>query len=232
MGYPHITGYAASQYVGETIHMMLRAIVVEDDSLTRLTLVSAMERAGIEVIGDAGKAGAAIEMAKSLRPDVAVLDLHLGQGPTGVDVAQAFRKLDPGIGIVFLTSYEDPRLLNLHLSQMPAGAGYLLKKSVKDIHALLEAIKVSMSVKRNTSLPVHPTGVGILTDAQIETLKLVAQGLSNAEIAKRRFVKEKSVEMTVSRMAKALGVSSSTTQNQRVHLANVYFRAIGMNPND
>jgi DNA-binding NarL/FixJ family response regulator len=56
----------------------------------------------------------------------------------------------------------------------------------------------------------------------------VAQGLSNAEIAKRRFIKEKSVELTISRMAKSLGIESNISANQRVHIARVYFRAIGV----
>lgn len=212
--------------------MILKALVVEDDNLTRITLVSSLESAGIDVCGSAASAAEAIQLAKTLKPDVAVLDLHLGPGPTGLDVAQAFRRIDPSIGVLFLTSYEDPRLLNVNLAQLPAGAGYILKKSVKDISVLLEAIKVSMSVKRGSVLSSNLLGISSLTNAQIETLKLVAQGLSNSEIAKRRFVKEKSVEMTVSRMAKALGVASTSSQNQRVHLVNVYFRAIGMQTDD
>jgi DNA-binding NarL/FixJ family response regulator len=58
----------------------------------------------------------------------------------------------------------------------------------------------------------------------------MAQGLSNAEIAKRRFVTEKSVETAIARLAKIMGVESDPSRNQRVHMAKVYFRALGIDP--
>ena len=66
-----------------------------------------------------------------------------------------------------------------------------------------------------------------LTDAQVDTLRLLAAGLSNAEIARARFVTEKSVEQAIARAAKRLGVVATTSVNQRVSLARAYFRLIG-----
>lgn len=211
--------------------MEVNAIVVEDDPLTRVSLVGALEQSGVNVIGDAGSAGDAVDLSKILKPDVAILDLHLGSGPTGIDVAHAFRRQDPRMGVVFLTSYEDPRLLGSKLPPMPAGAVYLMKKSVTQLSILEKAIKDSLRLSRDPASSTPP-GLAALTDSQIETLKLVAKGLSNAEIARQRFVKEKSVEVTITRMAKALNIAPDAAINNRVHLANVFFRAIGMNPDE
>lgn len=212
--------------------MQVSAIVVEDDALTRVSLIGALQQSGVTVVGDAASAAEAVELSKTQKPEVALLDLHLGVGPTGIDVAHAFRRRDPSIGIIFLTSYEDPRLLNSKLPPLPGGSIYLTKKSVTDMNVLHNAIKESLRNGRDSGSNQLPLGLAQLTNSQIETLKLVAQGFSNSEIAKRRFVKEASVEVTITRMAKALGMSKDAATNNRVHLANVYFRAIGMNPNE
>ena len=211
--------------------MTLRAIVVEDDSFTRLSVVAALEQSGIEVVSQVATAAEALNDAAKYHPEVALLDLHLGAGPTGIDVAQAFRRKNPKIGIVFLTSYDDPRLLHPSLPQMPAGSQYLTKRSVTDLNVLLHAINDSISTKRSATQKTLPA-FGNLSDVQIETLRLVAQGLSNAEIAKRRFVTAKSVEVTISRVAKALGIAPDSAQNQRVHIARIYFRALGNDENE
>ncbi len=207
--------------------MGLRALVVEDDNFTRLSLVAALEQRGVEVVLQTGSAGDAVAATKDLIVSVAVLDLHLGSGPSGIDVAHALRRKNPSIGIVFLTSFSDPRLLNPSLPPLPGGSQYITKQSVTDIDTLFKAIMDSVTIKREVK-PEHNHAFGNLSDIQIETLRLVAQGLTNAEIAKRRFVKPKSVELTINRVAKALGITADATQNQRVHIAKVYFRAIGV----
>ena len=72
-----------------------------------------------------------------------------------------------------------------------------------------------------------PDWIHDLTQVQIETLRMVAQGLSNVEIAHQRFVSEKAVEQTISKIAKALGIPVATNQNQRVHSARIFFRLAG-----
>lgn len=70
------------------------------------------------------------------------------------------------------------------------------------------------------------------SDIQIETLRLVSEGLTNAEIAGVRFISEKSVEQTISRIAKILNLSSDAPRNQRVHLARIFFRLTGSTPSE
>ena len=66
-----------------------------------------------------------------------------------------------------------------------------------------------------------------LTDTHIETMRLIAEGLSNAEIAERRFVTEKSVEVTVSRILKQLGIEADRSRNARVEIARTYYAMAG-----
>lgn len=209
--------------------MGVRAIVVEDDAFIRTMLVSALNQAGLTVVLDTESAAEAIQAAPSFRPAVAILDLHLGIGPTGIDVAHALRRIDPGIGIIFLTSYSDPRLLDANLPPMPGNSQYLTKESVINLQVLLLAIKDSLTQKSASTKFKTRSSINTLTDVQIEVLRLLADGLSNSEIAKRRVVSEKSIEVTISRIAKSLNLSQDSTRNQRVHMAKAYFAALGLN---
>jgi DNA-binding NarL/FixJ family response regulator len=171
-------------------------------------------------------------------PSAALIDLDLGKGPTGIDLAIALRQIKRDIGIVFLTSYDDPRFLRPNLPPLPDGSQYLVKKSVGEIATVTRAIKNAItSAKQNSSgSRALQSGGGVhlseLTDIQIETLRLVSQGLTNSEIAKQRFITVKSVEQTINRIAKILNLPQDITHNQRVHMARVFFRSSGAAPNE
>jgi DNA-binding NarL/FixJ family response regulator len=216
--------------------MTIRAILVEDDDFTRLMIATALKGQGIEIALTTGQASEAIEKAPSLKPDLAILDLHIGKGPTGIDLAVALRRINPKVGILMLTSFEDPRLLNPNLPKMPFGGVYLTKKSVGQIEVLNTAIATAVDHRKwsgaSRPLPQNVSSVAKLTNTQLETLRLMAQGLSNAEIAKRRFVTEKSIETSIARLAKTMGLTQDPSKNQRVHMAKVYFRALGVEAGD
>ncbi len=212
--------------------MGLRVAVIEDDSLTRITLVTALKSQGLNVVFEAADAVEAAALSNLHIIDVAVLDLHLGTGPTGIDVAQALRRKNPSVGIVFLTSFDDPRLLSTSLPPLPGNSQYLTKGSITNIDTLLKAVHLASIGRGNVAGKMGSELLGKFTDVQLETLRLVAQGLSNAEIAKRRFVTERSVEVSIGRVAKALGLEPDTSRNQRVHMATVFFRALGRSPVD
>jgi DNA-binding NarL/FixJ family response regulator len=216
--------------------MATQAIVVEDDDFTRLMITTALKSQGLEIVLATPSPTEALEQSLALKADLAILDLQLGKGPTGIDLAVALRRLQPKIGILMLTSYEDPRLLNPNLPKLPFGGVYLTKKSVGEIEILNNAIDQALDHKKwsGTWAPVPQpiSSVAKLTDTQLETLRLMAQGLSNAEISKRRFVTEKSVETSIARLAKVMGLTNDPGQNQRVHMARVYFRALGVDAGD
>lgn len=208
----------------ENGYMALRCLVVDDDDFTRVTLSAALASEGFEVVGSAGSAEDAMRAFVADPVDVAVLDLDLGPGPTGIDVAFGMRRRQPTLGIVILTSFSDPRLLTSSTKELPAGATYVVKQSLTDIGFLTEAIRGSVASDAAARAPRR--GVP-LSDAQVETLRLLAYGLSNEEIAQARFVTRKSVEQTVRRTADALGVSKENGGNLRVSLAREYFRLTG-----
>lgn len=205
--------------------MTVRCLVVEDDDFTRLTLKAAIRSEGFEVVAAAGTAEEAMQIAGTTNIDVATLDLDLGPGPTGIDVAFGIRRTQPSVGIVILTSFSDPRLLASSTKQPPPGATYVVKQSLTDIAFLSEAIRGSMLADMSGQPAVDRIP---LSDAQIETLRLLAYGLSNDQIAEARFVSRKSVEQTVRRVADALDVDKEGKGNNlRVALAREYFRLTG-----
>jgi two-component system invasion response regulator UvrY len=221
--------------------MPLTAAIVEDDPFARTMLVATLRAQGVEVVIETDTPSAALELTLLRRPRVAILDLHLGEGPTGIELAHALRGLDPRIAIVILTSFDDPRLLSTRLPDPPVGTRYVTKSEVASVEVLVRALKEAVDAvpSRGGSLPAAPlrssgpasqsTGRVIdLTDSQLETLQLLAQGHSNAEIAERRSVTERSVETTIGRVARSLGLAHDATRNQRVHMARVYLRSTGM----
>jgi len=113
--------------------MPLTAAIVEDDPFARTMLVATLRSQGVEVVVETDTPALALEFARLHRPRVALLDLHLGEGPTGIDLAHALRSSDPRIGIVILTSFDDPRLLSTRLPDPPVGSRYLTKREVASI---------------------------------------------------------------------------------------------------
>ncbi|MDH6409962.1 two-component system nitrate/nitrite response regulator NarL [Aurantimicrobium minutum] len=211
--------------------MPTTALVIEDDDLMRVSLVAALASADVDVVASAKTSAEALELAHTLFPQVALVDLHLGRGPTGVDVAHELRKNDPRIGIVFLTSFEDPRLI-AETKPLPQGSQYLLKKDVGSIDEIAEAITASLEGKNRRISTELPSNMSQLSDVQLETLRLVAQGLSNTEIARRRQVTEKSIEASITRLLKSLNIPRDEGSNQRVQLARLYFESQGLSSHE
>ena len=213
-------------------------MVIEDDSFTRSTLCAALRSLGLNVVAESGSSREALVLGRTHLPSAALIDLDLGKGPTGIDLAIALRKIKRDIGIVFLTSYDDPRFLRPNLPLLPVGSQYLVKKSVAEIATVTRAIENAILSAKQTGSGSRAlqSGGGVqlseLTSIQIETLRLVSQGLTNSEIAKQRFINVKSVEQTINRVAKILDLPQDVTHNQRVHMARVFFRSSGAAPNE
>ncbi len=209
----------------------LRVMVVEDDDFTRSTVVGALQIQGVDVISQTGSIGPAMKFAQQLKPDAVILDLDLGAGPTGMDLAIALRRKFPKLGIVILTTFEDPRLLHPKIPSPPIGTEYLVKRSVGEIELLYRAIQKSIkNVQKNSGIgaksPTSPL-LDKVTDSQLETMRLIAQGKSNSEIAKIRGVSEKSIEQSISRLVSDLEISKGPTTNQRVQISKLYFQLTG-----
>lgn len=210
--------------------MALDVLVVEDDNLTRITLTASLKASGIDTVYSAGSVTEAVELAKARIPSTALIDLHLGPGPTGLDLARQLRAMNSRIGIVILTSYDDPRLLGENPDFIPSGTAYLRKSDITDISSVTRALHHAPGNHRLAS--TNKSASLKLTQTQLEILKLIAEGHSNSEIARRRGVSEKAIEATISRLATKLDLEKDSASNQRVHIARVYFRALGLKIDD
>ena len=132
----------------------------------------------------------------------------------------------------------DLRLLGEITSDIPHGTKMVIKKTMNSVAALCDVISESRSFIPQSPVTWVSGNVSIhekalenlmsqLTDLQIETLRLVADGLTNAEISRMRFVSEKAIEQIVSRIAMVLNVQPDRSKNLRVQLVGEYFKWIG-----
>lgn len=202
-----------------------RVLIVEDDGFTRMLLRSQVEQLGHTVTADAASATRALTAVASAAPDVALLDLDLGRGPTGIDLAFALRERFAQIGIVLLTSYADTRLIG-DQRPLPPGTLALVKRSLEEPNQLDDALCMALASPLGSERAVDHSRIR-LSDGQIEILRLVANGFSNAEIAKRRTLSESAVIKAVGRLVDQLGLQPQPGDNQRVLLTQAYFRLTG-----
>lgn len=204
---------------------MPQLLVVDDENFARSTIVGALSMMGYPVLAAAAANEAVIELAN--RPlDVAILDLDLGTGPTGVDLAFILRKRFPLLGLVFLTSYSDPKFMNARYSQLPAGARYLTKSSLTNLTQLVLLIN---QVHLAPLKPVRkfPKSKFRLSANQIEVLKLIAEGKTTNQIAELLSISPKGVEGVISRINSNLGLTQLDKNNRRVQLVRTYYQLIG-----
>jgi DNA-binding NarL/FixJ family response regulator len=218
--------------------MSERVLVVVDDAFEMSTLAAALRLHEIDVIGEARSESVGLNLLRRLQPDVILLDMSV-VGISSIKIAVKVRKENQNIGIVILNSCSDLRLLGDSNDEIPAGTKILIKKSIVDFTVLCTAInesKVSAIEKHkvvwingNTSL--QEQGVmalmAHLTNTQAEVLRLVADGMTNAQIGRTRYVSEKSVEQIISRVAQELHVQPDANMNMRVQLVGEYYRWLG-----
>lgn len=207
----------------------MRVLIVEDDDFTRTLLVTAVRALGHDCVGDCATAADAMRIASAHAPDLALLDLDLGDGPTGVDLGHALRGRDPAIGLVILSSYEEPRLLGVRL-QIPDRAVYLVKQSIGDPDSLGRALRIAADPTVHTAAstpPAREKRSAALSDGQVEIMRLVAAGYTNAEIGRRRYMTEHAVGKAVARLVKQLELDLAPGDNPRILIAQAYFAMTG-----
>jgi DNA-binding NarL/FixJ family response regulator len=208
---------------------VIDVLLVEDDTLLRASLASALAGGGLTVVGSVATAAEATAVAARRSIDVLLTDLDLGAGPNGIVLAHALRREHVDLGVVVLTSYTDPRLVGTKLSQLPPGALYVRKQDVSDLTALRAALMRAAArgaSEGHRSIVSRRRGPN-LTDTQIETMGLIAEGLTNAGIAERRVVSEKSVEVTISRILREIGPDPGGAANPRVRILRAYYALAG-----
>lgn len=215
-----------------------RVLVVNDDSFELATLSASLRLHSVNIVGEASNKLIAENLFRSLQPEVVLIDLQFS-GEEAIGLLQKMRKVDPNLGIVITTYCPDLRLFGLLEKNIPTGSKIILKRSISDLSVITYALGESVkSAKDGTGMKwinfhkliPEESFISILsglTDIQIETLRLVSQGLSNSEIAKVRYVSEKSVEQIVARIAQHLSISPDRRRNLRVALAGEYYKWLG-----
>lgn len=204
-------------------------LVVEDEPLIRNLVATQLRAEGFEVI-TAENAVDARKKADAHDPDVALLDIELGNGPTGFDLSAILRKQDPGIAIVFLTHLPEPRLIGLDNKIVPKNAAYLVKDKISDPGILTEAIEAALRDRVGEHLrddKHSESKFSSISRSQIQVLQLMAAGLSNQQIADQRGTTIRAVENLIKRALEAAGIDDSQGLHTRVSASREYLRAIG-----
>ena len=203
-------------------------VVIDDDSFVRSSLTAGLKSYGIEVVGSGQNFFSAMEACNKFKVDVAIVDLDLGPGPSGVDICHSLRKKMPNIGLVLLTSYTDPKIADPKMPNLPKGTRFLSKSNLTEFQILVNEVLAAKVKPLAATKRIADSNV--LTDVQLQVLKLVAEGYSTSEIADRRAVSVKAVEGIISKIHQELGLEKAKRLNQRVQLTRAYFKLSGKKP--
>jgi len=199
-------------------------LLVEDEPLLRELIAAALELRGF-IVHTAATAADGKRSFQRNDPDGVIIDVDLGMGPNGFDLADVLRRLTPDVPIVFLTNLPDPRFADRDADGMPSGIAYLRKAAVSDMDALATALDATLRGDPGEDLR-HDRDrrrpLGSLTRKQVAVLRLLAEGKSNAQIAQVRGTTVKAVEDTIHRISLVLGFDSATQANARVTIARRY----------
>jgi len=199
-----------------------RVLIVDDEPMIRLLLQERLETMGYEVETAADALSAKRAVAK-FDPDALVVDLDLGDGPTGPELIAALEAINPALGFVLLTNYV-PTPGELKAARRLA---YLNKRDVEDVQMVAEAVNSVLRLTEGSRAEAAAAAttnnpLAALTKGQLAILELIAKGLSNSEIARTRSVGIRSVEQAIYRLYKSLGINRDGTQNPRAVAARIY----------
>jgi len=197
----------------------VRVFLLDDHEVVRRGLKDLLEGDGdLEVVGEASTAAEALARIPPTRPDVAVLDVRLPDG-NGVEVCREIRTRHPEIQCLILTSFSDDEALFQAI--MAGASGYLLKQvkgtdlvdAVRRVAAgqsLLDPAVTRRVLERLRKPPEEDEALGRLTDQERAILELIAEGLTNRQIAERVHLAEKTVKNYVSNLLAKLGMERRT----------------------
>lgn len=193
-----------------------RVLVVEDEGFTRAAVSSALESDGFSVVTVA-TASQALRALSEHDPHALITDLDLGPGPNGVDLACRVAQERPWVGVVILTAHQSVHLAVGATHDLPAGSVMLIKSQLGSMHDITAAVEQSISqAEQETPQREILDSRPVVSEVQAETLRLMAEGLSNAGIAQRRGTSLRAAEASVQRTLQALGITADPLMNSRV----------------
>ena len=205
----------------------MRVVIADDVMLLRSGLSLLLQEAGVEVVAECGDATELHAAVREHTPDVAVVDIRMppAHQDEGLVAARRIRDTDPACAVLLLSQYLEPRYAHRLLADQPAGLGYLLKERVADIAVLVDALRrvhegecvidptivARLLSRRRADSPLER-----LTRREHEILGLMAEGRSNAGIAVRLGVSERTVEAACAQVFRKLDLEPDRDSNRRV----------------
>ena len=213
---------------------MTRVVVADDDVLLREGLASLLERSGFDVVGQAGDGTAAIRACREQEPDLLLIDIRMPPAHTteGLEAAYVIREEFPGMGILVLSAYVEVE----HAVELLASghrSGYLLKSRVTDVDDFLETLERVVKggsvvdpalVQRLVAARRVVDPLEELTQREREVLALMAEGRSNAGIARRLWVTDGTVAKHVHSILAKLCLPEADDDHRRVLAVLTFLR--------
>jgi DNA-binding NarL/FixJ family response regulator len=203
-----------------------RIVLADDDVLLREGMASLLERSGFEVAGQAGDANQLLSLVRHHRPELVIVDIRMppGQSTEGLEAARLIRQEFPEIAILVLSAHVEVEHA-MRLLATGERIGYLLKSRVTDVAQFIDSLQ---RIARGGSV-VDPAlvqelvgarrrndPVEALTQREREVLSLMAEGVSNAGLARRLFITEGTVEKHVNSILGKLQLPDSADDHRRV----------------
>lgn len=196
----------------------IRLLLVDDQELVRAGFRLILERAGLEVVGEAENGAAAVARAAETRPDVVLMDIRMPE-LDGLEATRRLLAVDGGPRVLIVTTFDADEYV---YAAMRAGASGFVLKDLRP-EGLAEAVRVVATgeallapaitrrlieqfVRRPPPGAARPAELDALTDREVEVLRLVARGLSNGEIASSLFLSEATVKTHLTHILTKLGV--------------------------
>lgn len=213
-----------------------RVAIADDDVLLREGLASLLERSGFAVLGTAGNAEDLLDLVRREGPELVIVDIRMppGLSTEGLDAADVIRREHPETAVLLLSAHVEVEHA-LQLMAAGQGVGYLLKSRVTDVEEFLDSLR---RVARGGSV-VDPALVRELVDArrrhdplatlserEREVLSLVAEGRSNAGVARRLWVAEGTVEKHVRSILTKLDLPETDDDHRRVLAVLTYLDGV------
>jgi DNA-binding NarL/FixJ family response regulator len=215
----------------------VRVVLADDNVLLREGIAGLLERAGFEIAGQAGDADGLIALVRTKRPDLAVVDIRMppGHSTEGLNAAMTIRKEFPETGIMVLSAYVHVEHA-VELLSSGQGIGYLLKDRVEDVTGFVQSLQrvceggavIDPALVQDLVRARHDQDpLDMLSAREREVLALMAEGRSNAGIARQIFIAEATVEKHVHSILGKLDLPDSADDHRRVQAVLAYLSSPG-----